>query len=171
MRDQPVTTAPDPTPWLLEGDPSVRYFTLKGLLAAAPDAPEVQEARRAIMSEGAVPRILAAQGDDGHWGDRDRFYAKYTGTAWQLIILAELGADGADERVRRACEAILRGPQQLGERGTAHRGVALEEPGDGVGRRCHRLVAHGVSMLSQSRRRAAAADVWGQPGWTFFVHH
>ena len=111
MRDQPVTTAPDPTPWLLEGDPSVRYFTLRGLLAAAPDAPEVQEARRAIMSEGAVPRILAAQGDDGHWGDRDRFYAKYTGTAWQLIILAELGADGADERVRRACEAILRDVQ------------------------------------------------------------
>jgi len=111
MRDQPVKTAPDPTPWLLEGEPSVRYSTLTGLLGATPDAPEVQEARQAIMREGVVPRILAEQGDDGHWGDRDRFYAKYTGTAWQLIILAELGADGADERVRRACEAILRDAQ------------------------------------------------------------
>jgi hypothetical protein len=104
---------PDPIPWLLEGgDPSVRYFTLTGLLGAAPDDPEVVAARHAIMSEGTVPRILAAQGADGHWEGRDRFYAaKYRGTVWQLIILAELGADGADERVRRGCEAILRDAQ------------------------------------------------------------
>ena len=54
------------------------------------------------MTSGAVPRILAAQGEDGHWEGRDRFYtAKYRGTVWSLIILAELGADGGDERVRR----------------------------------------------------------------------
>src|SRR5674476_1266312 len=76
--------------------------------SSAPSAPS--SAR--MMSCHAVPRILCAQGDDGHWGERDRYYvAKYRGTAWQLIILAELGADGADERVRRACEAILRDAQ------------------------------------------------------------
>ena len=112
MRDQPVTTAPDPIPWLLEGDPSVRYFTLTGLLGAAPDAPEVQEARRAIMRQGAVTRILAAQQADGHFCERDRFYTdKYRGTVWTLLILAELGADGADERLRAACEAVLRDAQ------------------------------------------------------------
>ena len=112
MSDQPVTTAPDPIPWLLEGDPSVRYFTLTGLLGAAPDAPQVQEARRAIMTEGPVPRILAAQQADGHFCERDRFYtAKYRGTVWTLLILAELGADGADARVRAGCEAILRDAQ------------------------------------------------------------
>ena len=102
----------NPIRWLLQGDASVRYFTLTELLRVAPDAPQVQAARPAIMTEGPVPRILATQGDDGHWGDRDRFYtAKYTGTVWQLIILAELGADGSDERVRLACEAILRDAQ------------------------------------------------------------
>ena len=112
MRDQPVTTAPDPTPWLLEGDPSVRFFTLTGLLGAAPDDPQVKEARRAIMSEGPVPRILAEQQADGHFCERDRFYtAKYRGTVWTLLILAELGADGADARVRAACEAVLRDAQ------------------------------------------------------------
>jgi hypothetical protein len=30
------------------------------------------------------------------------YIAKYTGTVWQLIVLAELGADGGDERLRRA---------------------------------------------------------------------
>ena len=64
------------------------------------------------MTSGAVPRILAAQGEDGHWEGRDRFYtAKYRGTVWTLIILAELGADGGDERVRRGCEALLRDAQ------------------------------------------------------------
>ena len=102
----------DPIPWLLEGDPSVRFFTLTGLLGAAPDDPEVAAARRAIMREGAVPRILAEQQADGHWEGPDRFYtAKYRGTVWQLLILAELGADGADERVRAGCEAVLRDAQ------------------------------------------------------------
>ncbi len=30
---------------------------------------------------------------------------------WQLVVLAGLGADGSDERVRRGCEAILRDAQ------------------------------------------------------------
>ena len=99
--------------WLLDGDdPSVRYFTLTGLLGEATDSAAAVAARREIMTTGVVPIILAAQGEDGHFGDRERFYvAKYTGTVWQLLILAELGADGADERVRRACEAILRDAQ------------------------------------------------------------
>jgi len=112
MRDVASTPDADPIPWLLEGDPSLRYFTLTELLGAAPDDPEVAAARGAIMREGAVPRILAAQGADGHFGERDRYYtAKYTGTVWQLLILAELGADGADERVRAGCEAIMRDAQ------------------------------------------------------------
>jgi hypothetical protein len=109
MRDQPVTVTPDPTPWLLAGDASVRYITLTGLLGVAQ---EVQEARRAIMTEGPVPRILAEQQADGHFCERNRFYtAKYRGTVWTLLILAELGADGADARVRAACEAVLRDAQ------------------------------------------------------------
>ncbi len=99
--------------WLLGGDePSVRYAVLTRLLGKEAGDPEVDAARRAIMTTGAVPVILAAQGEDGHWASRDRFYtAKYTGTVWQLIVLAELGADGDDERVRRGCEAILRDSQ------------------------------------------------------------
>jgi hypothetical protein len=106
------TPGADQIPWLLAGDPSVRSFTLTGLLGAEPDAPQVQEARQAIMTEGQVPRILAEQQADGHWEGPDRFYtAKYRGTVWTLLILAELGADGADARVRAACEAILRDAQ------------------------------------------------------------
>jgi len=106
----------DPIPWLLEGDdPPVRFFTLTELLGSSPDSPDAVAARREIMSWGAVPPILDAQGDDGHWEGPDRFYvAKYRGTVWTLIILAELGADGGDERVRRGCEAVRRPAQVRG---------------------------------------------------------
>ncbi|MCB2174314.1 MAG: hypothetical protein KQH57_00760 [Actinomycetales bacterium] len=104
---------PGTVSWLLDGDdPSVRYLTLTNLLGVPPDDPDVVAARAAIMTEGTVPRILAAQLDDGHWEGRDRFYTgKYRGTVWQLVILAELVADGDDPRVRAACEAILRDSQ------------------------------------------------------------
>jgi hypothetical protein len=89
--------------WILEGGAAERHAALTRLLGVAPDAPQVQEARRAIMTEGPVPAILAAQQADGHWEGPDRFYtAKYSGTVWSLLILAELGADGADPRVRAA---------------------------------------------------------------------
>ena len=61
------SSRPDPIPWLLEGGAAERHAALTRLLGAPPDAPEVQEARRAIMTEGPVPRILAEQQADGHW--------------------------------------------------------------------------------------------------------
>ena len=118
---EPVSpAAADAFDWLLEGDPSVRFFTLTQLLGVSHDHPEAAAARAAIMTTGAVPAILAAQLEDGHWEGPDRFYtAKYRGTVWQLITLAELGADGSDERVRRGCEAILRDAQDRDSGGFA----------------------------------------------------
>jgi hypothetical protein len=46
------------------------------------------------MKVVAVPSILAKQNDGGYWKEPHRFYtAKYKATVWQLMILAELGAD------------------------------------------------------------------------------
>ncbi len=103
----------DPLPWLLEKEnPSVRYFALRELLGRPADHREVRSAQRAIMREGPVPALLERQNPDGTWGEPARFYTnKYRGTTWQLIILASLGADGGDERIRRACEFILRHSQ------------------------------------------------------------
>ena len=121
VRDLPKTRTLRPTAWLLEGDGAVRAEYLTALEGAA-DAPEVREARRLIMTEGPVPAILAEQLPDGHWVGRDQFYtAKYRGTVWSLLILAELGADGADERVRAACEAVLRDAQDPNSGGFAHK--------------------------------------------------
>lgn len=101
----------DPIPWLLEPDPDnpgVRYFALQELLDWPEDDPEVQAARAAIMTTGPVSAILDAQYPDGYWVKPGGGYSpKYRSTVWQIIFLAELGADPADERVQRGCEYLL----------------------------------------------------------------
>jgi len=109
----------NPMDWLLEEDnPSVRFFTLVELTGRSRRSAEVIEAESQIMKKGVVPKILAKQNKDGYWEEPEKFYtAKYKGTVWQLIILAELGADGNDERIRKACEFILSRSQDLGSGG------------------------------------------------------
>ncbi len=95
--------------WLLEAaDPGVRYYTLRDLLGAPADDPEVRAARRATVRRPPVRPILDAMEDEGFWVKPGTGYSpKYTGTAWQVIFLGQLGADGEDARVRRGADYVL----------------------------------------------------------------
>ncbi len=117
----------DPTDWLLEKDnPSVRYFTLKDILGAGEDDSDVKAARKSIMSSGIVPRILDKRNPDGSWGVPADFYlrCKYQGTVWTIILLAELGADGKDRRLRETGNFILANSQDKRSGGFAYRSGA-----------------------------------------------
>nr|HID13801.1 nitrogen fixation protein NifH [Anaerolineae bacterium] len=98
----------DPLPWLLEPDdasPGARLFALRDLLDRPADDPEVIAAQAKVMRTGPVPAILDAQYPDGYWVKPGPGYSsKYRATLWQVLFLAQLGADGRDERVRRAVE-------------------------------------------------------------------
>jgi hypothetical protein len=109
----------DPIPWLLEDDnPLVRYFTLIDILEKVENDSEVRKTKEEIMKKGVVPKILAKQKEGGYWEDSHSFYtAKYKGTVWQIIILAELSVDGRDDRIRKACEFILENSQDLESNG------------------------------------------------------
>ncbi|MCD1293650.1 nitrogen fixation protein NifH [Methanocella sp. CWC-04] len=99
-----------PVEWLLEADdPSVRYFTLRDILDRPEKDAEVRDAKARIMDTGVIPKILSKQEKGGYWGVPGDFYmrSKYKGTVWQFIVLAGLGADGKDERIKNACEFIL----------------------------------------------------------------
>jgi hypothetical protein len=73
------------------------------------------------METGIVPAILARQQSGGNWEDPRAFYTgKYRSTVWQLIILAELGADPKNPQVARACEFILDNSQDRSTGGFAH---------------------------------------------------
>jgi hypothetical protein len=122
MKSWKTTLLADPTKWLLEKDnPSVRYRTLFDLLGKPETNAEVIEAKQEIMRTGVVPAILEKQHSKGYWEAPERFYsAKYKGTVWQLMILAEHWADGNDDRIRNACEFILAHSQDLKSGGFAY---------------------------------------------------
>jgi hypothetical protein len=103
----------DSTSWLLERDnPSVRYFTLIDIRDKSENDPEAAKAKEEIMKVGLVPEILTKQNTKGYWENPESLYsAKYKGTVWQLMILAELGADKEHKSVEKACEFILENSQ------------------------------------------------------------
>jgi len=102
---------PSSLPWLLEDDPEnpgVRYFALQDLLGKPADDREVSAARRAVMSTGPVPALLEAQEAEGYWvKPGPGYFPQYQGTPWVVTMLAQLGADVADPRVRRGCQYVL----------------------------------------------------------------
>jgi hypothetical protein len=101
----------DPIPWLLEPDaiqPAIRYFALRDIFDRSESDREVQEARASIMASGPVLKILSAQASEGYWVKPGAGYGpKYCGTVWQIIFLAQLGADGLDPKVQAGCEYVL----------------------------------------------------------------
>ncbi len=101
----------DPLLWLLETDPvnpGVRYVALRDLLGRPAGNAELGAAQAAVMDSGPVPLILDAQYPAGYWVKPGPGYSpKYRSTLWQIILLAQLGADGRDERIQRAVEYAL----------------------------------------------------------------
>jgi len=109
--------------WLLENNnPSVRYLTLMDILNKSNKNSEVIESKKKIMESGLIQKILSKQNSKGYWFEPENFYIKrkYKGTVWNLIILAEIGADGNDKRIKKACEFILINSQNKESGGFAY---------------------------------------------------
>ena len=60
------------------------------------------------MRAEPIASILANQDAEGWWSRPGGGYGpKYRGTVWSLMFLDQLGADGADPRIRRAAHYVL----------------------------------------------------------------
>lgn len=98
----------DPGAFLLDdSEPGVLRRVLVDLLNRPEDSPAVERARLASHERGGAAAILARQHPLGYWDSPGAYGARWGGSAWHLIALAQLGADGEDERVGRAVEALL----------------------------------------------------------------
>ena len=83
-QDGAVQASKEVLDWLMAGDSSVRYQTLRDLLDD--DRPHLQ-AR--MVTDGDAATILAAQGPDGHWG-RGFYQPKWTSSHYSLLELRDL---------------------------------------------------------------------------------
>lgn len=99
--------------WLLDGDPSVRWQTLRDLVGA-PSA-EVDAARARVEHEGWGARLLGLEDPDGLWDGGALFPRDYRGgepgqpwttTMHTLQTLEILGLDPASASARRAVALV-----------------------------------------------------------------
>ncbi len=110
----------DLTNWLTEEEnPSVRYFTLRDILDKPEIDSDVQKAKREIMQYGMVPEILRKQREPAYIESYPKFYTdKYKGLVWQLIALAEMGAE-VNPQIAEQCEYLFKNSQETKDGGFA----------------------------------------------------
>lgn len=86
----------------------MRHLALRLLLDEPANAPAVRLARSRAMKAPPISTILEHQDPLGYWEKPGAGYGrKYTGTVWSLIFLDQMGADGRDRRIAKACEYVL----------------------------------------------------------------
>jgi hypothetical protein len=89
--------------WLLDGDASIRWQTMRDLTDESDEAMVQERARVATGGWGA--KLISLQGADGQWGGGP-YSPKWISTTYTLLLLRHLGIDPADPRVRRAIESV-----------------------------------------------------------------
>lgn len=96
--------------WLIEeDDPGVRYLALRDLLDVPHDDHEMVSARRAAHRDGPIAHIMDNIHPDGYWVKPGPGYnPKYRSLVWSIILLAQLGADPAeDNRIKQAANYLM----------------------------------------------------------------
>jgi hypothetical protein len=96
-------------PWLLDGDPAIRWQTLRDLVDAP--APTVERERRKIAREGWGARLLAKQDANGKWAhgqttDSGLYSPKWISTTYTMLSLRDFGLPPSS-RTRKACRVLL----------------------------------------------------------------
>ena len=106
-----MTTSTDKTiQWLLDGDPAIRWQTLRDLVGAS--ARTIAAERRRVAQSGWGARLLAEQSADGRWGggpsrDAGLYTPKWTSTTYTMLLLRDFGLPQNNSQARAACRLLL----------------------------------------------------------------
>src|SRR2546428_3820161 len=104
--------------WLLDGDPAIRWQTLRDLVGASEHS--VERERSKVAREGWGARLLARQDREGTWAsgqssDGGLYSPKWTSTTYTMLLLRDFGLPATSRQARRACALLLdRGLQRDG---------------------------------------------------------
>jgi len=90
--------------WLLAGDPSIRWQTLRDLTGANPKT--VESERRKAVRSGWAARLLSLQDQGGRWAG-GLYTPKWKSTTYTMLLLRDLGVPGDDPKIRQACKQLL----------------------------------------------------------------
>jgi prenyltransferase beta subunit len=110
VRTSPRPRAEQIIQWLLEGDPAIRWQSLRDL-AGAPER-TIERERRKTASHGWGARLLAKQDRKGTWAggqtsDRGLYSPKWTSTTYTMLLLRDFGLPATNRQARKACTILL----------------------------------------------------------------
>ncbi|MBW7884125.1 MAG: hypothetical protein H3C34_16080 [Caldilineaceae bacterium] len=105
----PASKTMELIPWLLDGDPAIRWQTMRDL-QHAPEKEWRAEQRR-TLSEGWGAQLLALQAPDGSWGG-GIYSPKWTSTTYTLLTLCAIGIPHDHPPAQRGAALVL--DKQLG---------------------------------------------------------
>ena len=89
--------------WLLEGDPSIRYQTLRDLLKVS--IKDTNQAKRDILNKGWGKRLFELQLENGTWSNA-LYSPKWTSTFYTLLLLKQFGTPDT-KNTEKACKILL----------------------------------------------------------------
>jgi hypothetical protein len=90
--------------WLLDGDPSIRWQTLRDLVGAG--TREIERERLKLGTSGWGARLLARQSKSGMWGG-GLYSPKWTSTTYTMLLLRDLGLPPKHPGALTACKLLL----------------------------------------------------------------
>jgi hypothetical protein len=112
MSTSAATSISPPIEWLLDGDPAIRWQTLRDLVGAADRA--VERERQKVAHDGWGADLLVRQDKAGTWAG-GLYTPKWTSTTYTMLLLRDLGLPPNNAQARKACALLLdRGMQQDG---------------------------------------------------------
>jgi hypothetical protein len=96
--------------WLLDGDPAIRWQTLRDLVGAAQGT--VEREQRKMTRVGWAARLLAKQDPEGTWAqgqssDGGLYSPKWTSTTYTMLLLRDFGLPAGNRQARKACTLLL----------------------------------------------------------------
>src|SRR5215831_11989266 len=105
-----ASSVANPVNWLLDGDPSIRWQTLRDVVGAPASA--VDHERRQVATHGWGVRLLAKQGRSGRWAggrspDVGLYTPKWTSTTYTLMLLRDFGLPASNEQARKGSALLL----------------------------------------------------------------
>jgi hypothetical protein len=90
--------------WLLDGDPAIRWQTLRDLAGAAERSVACE--RRKVARDGWGARLLARQDAEGTWAG-GLYSPKWTSTTYTMLLLRDFGLAANNRQARKACTLLL----------------------------------------------------------------